>query len=56
MAARIEACKTAGKLAPRFHRLVTRLEISPKETAALQFLLHKQVHAGVHTMRGLMMC
>lgn len=46
MAARVEASKTAGGLAPRFDRLVARLATSPKETAALRFVLHKQVAAG----------
>lgn len=43
MGARVEAAKTAGKLEPRFLRLVAKLATTPKETAVLQFLLHKQV-------------
>ena len=42
LAARVEASKTAGALPPRFDRLVAMLGISPKEIAALRFILHKQ--------------
>jgi hypothetical protein len=48
LAARVEASKTAGALPPRFDRLVAKLGISPKEIAALRFILHKQ--AGCHAV------
>jgi hypothetical protein len=53
LAARVEASKTAGALPPRFDRLVAKLGISPKEIAALRFILHKQAccHAVMARMR-----
>mmetsp|Transcript_18421 Transcript_18421/g.55530 ORF Transcript_18421/g.55530 Transcript_18421/m.55530 type:complete len:1186 (-) Transcript_18421:1035-4592(-) len=41
IAARVKAAVQAGLLAPRWHRLMKRLEVTPKEARLMEFLLHR---------------